>query len=163
MSFPDESNYAEGEGRTLLTIIGESAKIEGEFIIKDSIEIDCEVKGKLDVDGTLIIQKNGFVNADVKTIDAEIIGRYEGNMEASGNVEIKETGITNGNLKTDSLIISKGGIFSGNVTRMTEEEMIQEEEQAETEYYEEETTEAQEEEAEMMVEEDTDEDSNLSL
>lgn len=43
-------------------------------------------------------------------------------MEASGAVEIKETGIANGNMKTDSLIINKGGIFSGNVTRMSEEE-----------------------------------------
>ena len=42
-------------------------------------------------------------------------------MEATGSVEIKETGIAVGNIKTDSLIINKGGIFSGNVTRMSEE------------------------------------------
>jgi len=107
-------------GRTLLTIIGEKAKIDGELSVSQSIEIDCEVKGKLDIAGQLIIQKNGFVNADVKTKDSMIIGRYEGNMEASGNVEIKETGIVFGNIKTDSLIINKGGIFGGNVARMTD-------------------------------------------
>ena len=47
-----------------------------------------------------------------------MIGRYEGNMEASGNVEIRETGIVSGTIKTDSLIINKGGIFSGNVSRI---------------------------------------------
>jgi len=119
MAFSDsQRNYQSEEGfRTLLTITGDSAVVEGKFIVSKSIEIDCEVKGQLDVEGQVIIQKDGFVNADVKTIDAEIIGRYEGNMEASGNVEIKETGIVNGTIKTDSLIINKGGIFSGNVSR----------------------------------------------
>ena len=42
----------------------------------------------------------------------------------AGNVEIKETGIAVGNIKTDSLIINKGGIFSGNVTRMSEEPAV---------------------------------------
>ena len=110
----------EVKGRTLLTIQGETAKIDGKFVVSKSIEIDCEIKGKLDVEGQVIIQKNGFVNADVKTNDAEIIGRFDGTMEARGNVEIKETGVVYGNIKTDSLIISKGGIFCGNVTRMTE-------------------------------------------
>ncbi|MDZ7838737.1 MAG: polymer-forming cytoskeletal protein [Actinomycetota bacterium] len=72
--------------------------------------------------GELIIQKNGYVNADVKTINAQVIGKYEGNMEAAENVEIKETGEVAGSIKTDSLIINKGGIFSGNVTRISSEQ-----------------------------------------
>lgn len=117
----DEKIYAaEGGAKTLLTIIGDKAKIDGKFKISKSIEIDCEIKGQLDVSGQLIIQKNGFVRADVKTVDAEITGKYEGNLEATGNVEIKETGLVNGNIKTDSLIINQGGVFSGSVTRMSE-------------------------------------------
>ncbi|MCL5071783.1 MAG: polymer-forming cytoskeletal protein [Actinobacteria bacterium] len=117
----NQANYQNEEvPRTLLTITGDSAVIEGKFKISKSIEIDCEVKGQLDVDGLVIIQRNGFVNADVKVTDAEVIGHYEGNMEASGNVEIKETGIVSGSIKTDSLIINKGGIFSGNVTRISD-------------------------------------------
>ena len=105
--------------RTLLTIQGNSAKINGEFLVNESIEIDCEVQGKLEVQGKIIIQKNGFVKAEVKTESVEIIGRFEGSLEASGNVDIKETGSVFGNIKTDSLIISKGGVFSGNVERMS--------------------------------------------
>lgn len=106
--------------KTLLTIKGNSAKIEGKLIISKSIEIDCEITGELNVDGKLIIQQSGHVNADVKTTDAIINGVYEGNMEATGNVQITETGKTSGNIKTDSLIIEKGGIFAGNVERITE-------------------------------------------
>jgi cytoskeletal protein CcmA (bactofilin family) len=123
-TYLNENYPSSDKKRTLLTITGDSAVLDGKFKISESIEIDCELKGKLTVDGKLTIQGNGFVNADVKTIEAEIIGKYEGNMEASGNVEIKETGIAVGNIKTDSLIINKGGIFSGNVTRMSEEQAV---------------------------------------
>ncbi|MCL5072671.1 MAG: polymer-forming cytoskeletal protein, partial [Actinobacteria bacterium] len=98
---------------------GDSAKIEGKLIISKSIEIDCEIHGELVVDGQLIIQQAGYVNADVKTIDATVNGVYEGNMEATGNVQITQNGKVNGNIKTDSLIIEKGGAFSGNVTRIS--------------------------------------------
>ncbi|MDD3520881.1 MAG: polymer-forming cytoskeletal protein [Actinomycetota bacterium] len=115
-----ENDYEGPEqSKTLLTIKGDSAKIEGKLIISKSIEIDCEVHGELIVDGQLKIQQSGYVNADVKTIDAVVTGVYEGNMEASGNVQITESGRVNGNIKTDSLIIEKGGIFSGNVVRIS--------------------------------------------
>lgn len=122
MAFSKElGNYQnEGVSRTLLTVTGDKASIEGKFKISNSIEIDCDVKGTLDVDGQVIIQKNGFVNADAKVIDAEVIGHYEGNLEASGNVEIMETGVVKANIKTDSLIINKGGIFSGNISRIND-------------------------------------------
>lgn len=42
--------------------------------------------------------------------------------EASGNVQITESGRVNGNIKTDSLIIEKGGIFSGNVVRISSDD-----------------------------------------
>ena len=115
----EANNDANKESQKLLTIVGDTAKVEGKFTISQSIEIDCEIKGELEVDGRIIIQKDGYVDADVKTVDAQIIGMYKGNMEATGKVEINETGKVEGNIKTDSLIINQGGIFSGNVERIT--------------------------------------------
>ena len=123
-TYSNENYPNSDKKRTLLTITGDTAVLDGKFKISNSIEIDCELKGKLTVDGKLTIQRDGFVSADVKTLEAEIIGKYEGSMEATGSVEIKETGIVVGNIKTDSLIINKGGIFSGNVTRMSEEPVV---------------------------------------
>ena len=42
-------------------------------------------------------------------------------MTATGNVEIAATGRVNGNIKADSLVITKGGSFRGNVTKLSEE------------------------------------------
>ncbi len=110
-----------GGSITLLTIAGEHAKMEGKFEIQDSIQIECEVGGELTVGGRLVIGEKGVVHANVQTVDAIIMGHYEGNMVATGNVEITETGRVGGNIETDSLVISKGGFFNGNVTKIGEQ------------------------------------------
>lgn len=104
--------------KNLLTIRGDHAKIEGKFQIADSIEIQCEIGGELDVGGKLVIGDRGVVRADVRTVDAVIMGVYEGNMIATGDVEIASTGRVMGNIKTDSLVINKGGFFNGNVSKI---------------------------------------------
>ena len=65
-----------------------------------------------------MIGKKGVVTADVRTVDAIVMGQYEGNMVATGNVEIAATGRVSGNIQTDSLVISKGGFFNGNVLKI---------------------------------------------
>jgi len=115
-----QSNGNAANPITLLTVIGEQAKMEGKFDITDSIEIECEVGGELNVGGKLVIGEKGVVNANVQTVDAIIMGQYDGNMVATGNVEITATGRVSGNIQTDSLVISKGGFFNGNVTKINE-------------------------------------------
>ena len=105
----------------LLTIVGDTAKMEGKFEIADSIQIECEMHGDLRVGGKLVIGEKGVVTATVETVDAVIQGHYDGTMTATGNVEIAATGRVNGNIKADSLVITKGGSFRGNVTKLSEE------------------------------------------
>jgi cytoskeletal protein CcmA (bactofilin family) len=90
---------------TLLSIVGQQSRVEGKFEVADSIQIE-----------------HGVVTADVRTVDAVIKGRYDGTMVATGNVEITATGRVSGNLETDSLVISQGGFFNGNVAKIREQE-----------------------------------------
>jgi len=112
------NGHTNGTPITLLTVVGERARMEGKFDIADSIQIECEVGGELKVGGKLVIGEKGVVNANVETVDAIILGHYDGNMTATGNVEIAATGRVSGNIKTDSLVISKGGFFNGNITKI---------------------------------------------
>ena len=119
---PSATNgHTNGTPVSLLTVIGDTAKMEGKFDIADSIQIECEMGGELKVGGKLVIGEKGVVNANVETVDAIIMGHYDGNMVATGNVEITTTGRVSGNIQTDSLVISKGGFFNGNVTKINED------------------------------------------
>jgi len=81
----------------LLTVIGERARMEGKFDIADSIHVECEIGGELNVGSKLVIGEKGVVHAKVQTVDAIIMGHYEGTMVATGNVEITATGRVSGN------------------------------------------------------------------
>src|SRR5256712_13129310 len=104
----------------LITVVGDRARMEGKCDIADSIQVECEIGGEMTVGGKLVIGEKGSLNANVQTVDAIVLGHYAGNMIATGNVEIAETGRVTGNITTDSLVISKGGFFNGNVTKMNE-------------------------------------------
>lgn len=119
---PRAEHEASAAPTTLLTIVGQQARMEGKFEIADSIQIECAVGGELTVGGRLVIGEHGMVTADVRTVDAVIKGRYDGNMVATGNVEIATTGRVSGNIETDSLVISQGGFFNGNVAKIREQD-----------------------------------------
>ena len=122
MATPAQNAGQKTPAGALLTVSGDYAKIEGSFEIADSLEVECEIGGELNVRGRLTIGQQGTVNANVRTVDAVIRGTYEGNMIATGNVEIASTGRVTGNITTDSLVISKGGFFNGNVARIKDED-----------------------------------------
>src|SRR3989338_1247116 len=124
--FGRRNSDSPGREGPLLTVMGETARLEGKFNIADSIQIECEVAGEINVEGKLVIGEKGVVRADAHTADALIMGRYEGNMVATGNVEITSTGRVSGNIETDSLVISQGGFFNGNVIKIQRAEIAAE-------------------------------------
>jgi cytoskeletal protein CcmA (bactofilin family) len=101
----------------LFKMVGTGASLDGRFEVAESIDIECRLSGELIVEGRLLIGPHGIVNATAHTVDAVIEGCYEGTMVATGTVEILPTGRVNGNLETDSLVIAKGAVFNGNVSR----------------------------------------------
>ncbi len=78
--FADKKQNGTGPGSPLLTVLGDSARLEGKFTIGNSITIECEVAGEINVEGRLVIAEKGIVRADVTTADALIEGQYEGSM-----------------------------------------------------------------------------------
>ena len=130
-SSPDKDEYMTKDnkqsgapGGPLLTVLGSSACLEGKFTIADLIEIECEVAGEINVEGKLVIGESGIVRANVHTVDALIHGLYEGDMVATGDVEITDTGRVSGNIETDSLVISKGGSFNGNISNISQQNEV---------------------------------------
>lgn len=102
----------------LLAVQGDHARLEGRFQIADSLEVQCEVGGELEIGRRLVVGENATVRADVRTVNAVIRGTYEGNMIATGDVQVTSTGKVKGNVQTDSLVISEGGLFNGNVRKI---------------------------------------------
>ncbi len=124
-SQPSEASRRERPLSTLpvvFTVMGDRAKITGNFEIANSIQIECEIEGKLKVGRKLIVGQNGVVNADVQTVDAVIEGQYEGHLKASGSVEIMTGARVTGTIETDSIVIARGAFFNGSVHGLLDED-----------------------------------------
>jgi cytoskeletal protein CcmA (bactofilin family) len=109
----------------LMTITGDSARIEGKLEVPASLEVSCDVAGELVVGGRLTIGENGTVRASVRTADAVIKGRFDGDLVATGSVEIAATGRVTGSITTDSINIARGGFLEGEIRRIPEDQKPQ--------------------------------------
>ncbi|MFI5302234.1 MAG: hypothetical protein ACHREM_29435, partial [Polyangiales bacterium] len=58
---PSPVSVKPAEPVTLLTVVGDNARMEGKFDITDSIQIECEVGGEVNVGGKLVIGEKGVV------------------------------------------------------------------------------------------------------
>ncbi len=103
------------KGSKTVTIIAEGVTIEGKIISPGATRIDGNVKGEIITHKELVIGKEAEVEANIKTSDAIVAGKFKGDMIASGEVEITPTGKFTGNLtqKDALLTVSKGGVFKG--------------------------------------------------
>jgi len=107
--------FGENNGNNSVSIISEGVKIEGKVHFPGSAKVDGIVIGDIISENILTIGKEGKVESNIKTKNAVISGKFEGEMSASGLVEITPTGKFIGKLTQNSamLKIEKGGIFKG--------------------------------------------------
>src|SRR2546428_4981259 len=93
----------------LLTVVGDHARMEGKFEIADSIQIECEVGGELNVGVKLVIGGKGAGHAHAKTGGAVTMGPHQGDKGGPRAGGGTEQGGGNSNHHTHPLVISKGG------------------------------------------------------
>ncbi len=95
--------------------IGRTLSINGDIKSNEEITIEGNVKGTINVDSSLIIGKEGSVNAEIKAKEVVIMGKVEGTITATNRVEIVSNGEFLGDVNSKKLIIKEGAIFKGNV------------------------------------------------
>lgn len=117
-SNPQQKRQAmEESGRSgdLNTIIGKGALIEGTIKVQNSMRLDGKVSGHILTTDSLVVGKEGEITGEVRTKNAIIGGRLNGQIFASGKVVLEARATLAGDIKTAKLTISDGARFDGNV------------------------------------------------
>ena len=97
----------------LTTLIGEGARLGGDFYALGSARIDGFIGGNVSVEGTLIVGVSGKISGDV-TADAVIIGgEVEGNIIAPKKAELTNTAKVMGDIRTAVIVIDEHAVFQG--------------------------------------------------
>ena len=102
------------KGEQEITQIGNTVTIKGDISGKSDVRIAGNVNGSVNIEGELIIEKSGYVEGEVKTINAVVAGRVKGNIDVAEKLVLESSSQYVGNIKTKQLIIQEGAIFQGN-------------------------------------------------
>ncbi|OWV25163.1 hypothetical protein B7988_11875 [Fibrobacter sp. UWB1] len=97
-----------------ITQIGHSVTIKGDISGNSDVRVAGNVIGGISIEGELIVERQGVVEADIKTSTAVVAGSVKGNIDCSEKLILESTSQFEGNIKTKRLIIQEGAIFQGN-------------------------------------------------
>jgi len=100
-------------GRGLHTIIGSGTILEGSLKVDHDVRVDGTIKGKVVINGDLIVGVSGVIEADIEVRSTKLGGKIIGNMIATERIELEEKSSLLGDIKTKDLVINEGAIFRG--------------------------------------------------
>ena len=96
-----------------VTIVGATAKLEGNVISAGSLRIDGQVKGQINADGDVSLSPQSQVEADIRAQNVTVAGRFKCNILVKGKAHLARGGRIDGNITSKTLVVEEGGIFHG--------------------------------------------------
>ncbi len=95
------------------SVLGPDAKFDGKLETSSNVQIDGFYKGELQVRGTLMVGKEGKVDAEVNAERVVVHGRLEGKVTAGNKIELMEGSAMIGDINAPSLVIQDDVEFEG--------------------------------------------------
>ena len=95
-------------------VIGHGVSINGEIKKADEVQIDGEADVTMKTDN-LVIGVTGDCKGDIETHNADIWGKFDGDIKASGTLTIQEQGKASGKIEYQNLQVKLGGQVSGDI------------------------------------------------
>jgi cytoskeletal protein CcmA (bactofilin family) len=96
-----------------VTIVGATAKLDGNVVSAGSLRIDGTVKGQINADGDVTLSAQSQVEADIRAQNVSVAGRFKGNILVKGKAHLARGGRIDGNITSKTLVVEEGGIFHG--------------------------------------------------
>jgi cytoskeletal protein CcmA (bactofilin family) len=113
---------ADRKTKTVETIIGHDAYLEGTLCSKGILRIHGRVKGTVECESMVIIGPEGCVEGEITSYDVFIAGEFKGNVTAKNKVEIAENGKVYGDITTAKIVIDPGVLFEGRCKMISEKD-----------------------------------------
>ena len=95
-------------------VIGHGVSITGEIKKADEVQIDGEADVTMKTDN-VVIGNTGICKGNIETHNADIWGKFDGDLKASGTLTIQEEGNVTGTIEYQKMQIKLGGKLSGDI------------------------------------------------
>lgn len=95
-------------------IVAKNTSIKGDILSDGDFRIDGTLEGTLRTKGRVIIGLDGFVKGDVEATNAEIDGKFSGNLVVNDLLTVKTTANISGDVVIGKLSVEPGATFNAN-------------------------------------------------
>ena len=95
------------------TLINEGCKVTGEITGNGNFQINGEVAGDCDINGTLQLAGSGYWLGSIRADNVIVAGHIEGDITARGKVEITNTARITGTVTGEAIAVAEGAIVEG--------------------------------------------------
>ncbi|MEK9899192.1 MAG: polymer-forming cytoskeletal protein [Rhodospirillaceae bacterium] len=96
--------------------VGPGVKLKGEVSDCDTLVVEGTVDATL-VGEVLAVSEGGTFSGTATVAEAEITGRFEGELTVSGVLQVRSGGHVTGTIRYGRIEVESGGEISGTVTR----------------------------------------------
>jgi cytoskeletal protein CcmA (bactofilin family) len=91
------------------SVIGRGFTINAALISgSDTLRIDGEVIGSIELDGVLHLSESGYVEGDVRVSSARVAGQINGNISCRSTLHLTPTAIVAGDVSAATAIVDEG-------------------------------------------------------
>jgi len=95
-------------------IVAKNTSIKGDILSDGDFRIDGTLEGTLKTKGRVIIGLDGFIKGDVEATNAEIDGKFSGNLVVNDLLTVKNTANISGDIIIGKLSVEPGATFNAN-------------------------------------------------
>ncbi|MDJ0937984.1 MAG: polymer-forming cytoskeletal protein [Kiloniellales bacterium] len=110
-----EAGFAGGETEGKKLIVGREICLSGEIKTCDQLVVEGKVEATLTDSRRLEIASTGFFKGSASIQEADISGRYQGDLTVIGCLKIRATGSVEGEVRYGELEVERGGRLAGTV------------------------------------------------
>ncbi len=96
-----------------INMIGEGTVIEGTLRSESDVRVSGRVVGNLDVQGKVIVAKEGSVNGEIAATSADIAGDVQGQIKITELCVLKGAARVDADIKSARLVVEEGAVFNG--------------------------------------------------
>lgn len=105
-------------------IVGRDISLSGEIAACDVLVVEGTVEAKLRDGHVVEIADTGLFKGSVEIDDADIGGRFEGDITVRGTLKVRSTGRILGNIRYGTLEVENGGQLSGTIQVLGQEPVV---------------------------------------
>ena len=95
------------------TLVNEGCRISGMITGNGDVQVSGEVDGDCDIEGSVILARDGLWQGTIKATHVVISGHVEGDIIAAGKVEIADSARITGTVTGEAIAVAEGAVVEG--------------------------------------------------